>query len=154
MEKKVTTVYISSDILKKAKKEIPNISGFVEECLRVYMGIGDENITSIQDELNKIKDSQLKIHLLSENDFTEPVVKEFDNRKCNEVWLRIWATYRNTEAIIDSDIHNASTVLNKSYDYLKNMMEDLLLYVPKSDLAKCDDWNTALKEYERILNDY
>ena len=84
-DKKVTTISIDSKVFWKAKREIPNISDFVEKCMKVYLNITDDdnNVGSIQEELNKIKESQLKIHLLCERKDNESVFTGFDKDKAN-----------------------------------------------------------------------
>lgn len=155
MKKKNATFYIDEEILKQAKREIPNLSVFVESCFKKYLNLygsskTENMVREIQEELENIKKSQLNIHLLSEVGIVNEEIKEVDNRKLNKSWISIWANYRNTETIIDSDIFNASEVLGKSYSELVDMMEDLMTCLSKQDLAKCDDWNIALKVYNSL----
>ena len=44
MTKQRINVSIDSELLKKAKMEIPNLSGFLEECLKHYLGLTDGTI--------------------------------------------------------------------------------------------------------------
>ena len=69
VEKKITTISIDSKVLSRAKMEIPNLSDFIENCLKVYLDVTgkEDTVKSIQDELDKIKEARLKIHLLSES---------------------------------------------------------------------------------------
>ena len=139
--KKVTTVNIDAEVLRLAKREIPNISVFIEDCFRAYLGLDDENITGIQDELNRIKDARLKIHLLSkEDDLNSSLENRMNKKKMNEVWIKIWGVYRTSEVIYPADLINASNIIGVSPEDLKDFMNDLLLFVPKSDLGKCDDY--------------
>ena len=67
MTKKQLILTIDEDIVKKAKDTIPNISGFVEECLKQYLGIGNNLIpTSKMKELvDTISKSQLELYLMN-----------------------------------------------------------------------------------------
>lgn len=152
MKKKNATFYIEETVLKQAKREIPNLSAFVENCFKTYLNItgGDNNVQSMQDELNNIKTARLNIHLLSESNFNGAEVKEYDTKKQNNTWIKLWGNYRNTETIIDADILNAGDILGKSYSEIIDIMQDLLTYLPRTELAKCDDWQIALKEYENL----
>lgn len=153
MVKKVSTINIDEDVLKLAKKEIPNISGFIEDCLKSYLGLNEDmRIRTIQDELNTIKKSQLNIHILTQTDYENAEVTNLNKGKLNEAWLSIWSNYRNTESIIDSDVLNASSILGKSYSYLLEMMNTLLTYVPKQELSFCDEFEYSLNLYEQIVD--
>ena len=79
MSKKSLKISIEEEVLEKAKKHIPNLSGFVEECLKHYFGYADGifpigNINEITDfdlwyETYSTKELvDLKKHL-SESDF-------------------------------------------------------------------------------------
>jgi len=153
-KKKITTVSIDEDILRLAKREIPNLSEFMETCLKTYFGVGSNNdfVINIQEELNKIKEAQLKIHLLSENDFNDTVVQEFDSKKMNKAWLDIWASYRTHEVYYHANLETASKVLGYTAEQIHEIMETLKTYCSKNDLIKCDDWNIAIKTYEVIIN--
>ena len=41
MSKKQLILTIDEEVIEKAKKHIPNISGFVEECLKHHLGLAD-----------------------------------------------------------------------------------------------------------------
>lgn len=152
MDKKVTTISIDMLLFRKAKREIPNLSEFVEKCLRVYLNASDneDNVESIQVELNKIKEARLKIHLLSESDLNEDVLIGFDSQKMNKAWRKIWSSYRSINSYQEDDLKEAVTILGKSANELVNMMQSLIYNVRKSDLSKCDEWETALSVYKDI----
>ena len=44
MTKKDLKITIEEEILQKAKNHIPNLSGFVEECLKHYLGYADGTV--------------------------------------------------------------------------------------------------------------
>lgn len=152
MVKKVSTINIDENILKLAKKEIPNLSSFVENCLKIYLGL-DTNINTIQNELNTIKQCQLNIHILTQLDYENVELQNQNKDKINKEWLKIWGLYRNTETIIDSDIMTASVIIGKSYTFLTNMMEILIAYIPKNELSFCDDFDYSLNRYNEIVGD-
>lgn len=68
MTKEKATISLDSEVLEKARKQIPNLSGFIEECLKQYLGIGYNLIpTSKMNELvDAISKSQLELYLMNE----------------------------------------------------------------------------------------
>ena len=69
MSKKRLELSIEKDILEKAKKHIPNLSGFVEECLKHYFGYADGifpigNVNEITDKIGKL---QVELFLINQN---------------------------------------------------------------------------------------
>lgn len=148
MVKKVTTISIDENILKKAKMEIPNLSTFVEECLKQYLGLENE-VADMQVELEKIKDSMLKIHLLSKTDYAPS--KELDIKKINDTWIKCWGVYRSNGIYNDAQIEKLAGLVDYEISYIKSMMNNLKLYLPKSDLSACDDWENAVKKYNELI---
>ena len=56
MTKERVNISIDSELLIKAKKHIPNLSGFIEECLKHYFGYADGifpigNVNEITDKI-------------------------------------------------------------------------------------------------------
>ena len=66
--KKQLILTIDEEVVEKAKKQIPNISAFVEDCIKNYLGIGNGLInTSNIHELNEtISKCQLELYLMNE----------------------------------------------------------------------------------------
>ena len=69
MTKERVNISIDSEILIKAKKHIPNLSGFVEECLKHYFGYADGifpigNVNEITDKIGKL---QVELFLINQN---------------------------------------------------------------------------------------
>ena len=151
-EKKVTTINIDSKVLSRAKREIPNISVFIEDCLKVYLDItdNDDNVSLMQDELNKIKDARLKLHLLSEVQDNDGEIQLYDKDKINRAWSSIWREYRTHNHINNTNMQNACTILNRTENELKDIMDTLLYNTDSQELIQCDDWDYALKLYTDI----
>ena len=151
-EKKVTTINIDSKVLSRAKREIPNISVFIEDCLKVYLNItdNDDNVSLMQDELNKIKDARLKLHLLSEVQDNDGEIQLYDKDKINRAWSGIWREYRTHNHINNTNMQSACTILNRTENELKDIMDTLLYNTDSQELIQCDDWDYALKLYTDI----
>ena len=151
-EKKVTTINIDSKVLSRAKREIPNTSVFIEDCLKVYLDItdNDDNVSLMQDELNKIKDARLKLHLLSEVQDNDGEIQLYDKDKINRAWSGIWREYRTHNHINNTNMQNSCTILNRTENELKDIMDTLLYNTDSQELIQCDDWDYALKLYTDI----
>ena len=150
MPKKVTSIRIDGDLLDKARKEIPNLSYFIEECLRAYFGIKTEtfNITDVQRELDKIKQSSLNIHILSQREITSNVEMEKVAENKNKAWLKLWGTFRSNRIYSESTLMKSSEILNVEPRDLVSMMNYLVDYTSKSELMLCDEWEYAIKIYK------
>lgn len=150
MAKKVTTIRVDGELLDLARKEIPNLSYFIEECLRAYFGMKTEtfNISDIQNELDKIKQSSLNIHILSRIEHTANVEIEKDKEKKNSAWLKLWGSYRNNRIYSEITLSKTSEVLEKEPIELINIMNFLLDFLDKEELVMCDDWEYVQKKCE------
>lgn len=151
MAKKITTISIDEDILKAGKKEIPNFSKFIENCIRAYLK--EYNVPDIENELNKIREASLNIYILTsknkEQEFTVKRDKETENR----AWIKVWGTYRSNETYNQSDLENAGKTLHMTGDSLLSLMNYLKTYCSNEDLRKCDDWDYAVKLHEHMLHE-
>lgn len=147
--KKTTTLKIDENVLYLAKREIPNISQFVENCLKTYLNItnDDDNVEEMQDALNTIKDAKLKIHLLSENQLNNKQVQNTNTKLQNETWIKIWRSYYNNN---ETDLTEAVKIFGKTEQELKNMMDTLITFLDKTEIVFCDNYNYAQTKYEEI----
>jgi hypothetical protein len=141
MTKKITTISIDENVLKKAKKELPNLSIFVEDCLRAFFGLTDLNMVTIDDSRQIIRDNMLKIHLASKINETETENSRINISDCNNAWSKLWRKYRNGQEINRTDLTEADNILQVGVNELKNLMETLELTVDRVDMVKCDSWN-------------
>ena len=133
MTKKTTTLKIDENILYLAKREIPNISQFVENCLKTYLNITNDsdNVVEMQDALNTIKDAKLKIHILSESENNKMKFQAFDTEKQNRTWRKIWVKYCNGEETSMTS-NEAEMILGITVEEIVDMM-DLINY-PQNNL--------------------
>ncbi|WP_458454392.1 hypothetical protein [Methanobrevibacter sp.] len=149
MRKKVTTISIDENLLRQAKREIPNISVFVESCFIAYLGL-DDNIIDVKTELDKIKEAKLKINILTQSNTEETLINAYNKDKINNVWMECWGEYRNTEIINDEQLKKASKILGTTNQELKEMMVDLKLYATGDEIIKCQDFDFAYTKFKQI----
>lgn len=146
MTKKITTISIDEKILVKAKKEIPNLSIFVEDCLKSYLGFDNTNIKGIDENMLVIKKALLDIHILSSKDDVENVEKVYNVQEQNRVWINLFGKFRNNEDISVDDFEKSSKILNVSVKDLKELLENIEFNFNGTDLIQCNDWCFAKKQ--------
>lgn len=143
MTKKITTISIEENILKKAKKEIPNLSIWVEDSLKAYFGFEDMDLGVIDENRQYIRDCMLKIHLASKKTHQDDEEVQFNETELNNAWSKLWRLYRNGQAT-NNDILEAEKTLKIGFDELKGLLDNLVLSVNREDLVKCDEWSFAV----------
>ena len=127
MSKKSLKLSIEEGLLNEAKKHIPNLSGFFENCLTVYLGYGEEPIfTTLQaeKELEKIKEAQLNLLLLAKTDFINDKQKEEEIKEIDKKWRILVNEYMDTLTYDDDAIDE----LSKLTDVPSKTIQDLLDY--------------------------
>lgn len=145
MGKKITTVSIDEDILRMAKKELPNLSIFVEDCLKSYLGYNNTNIKSIDENLRLIQKALLDIHIMSCKDSKMDIEEKYGLVEQNKAWNKLFGLWRNNQEISLDEYNEASKVLNVQTKVLKELFINLEFNVTGNDLIKCNDWSYAKK---------
>ena len=146
MTKERVNISIDSEILIKAKKHIPNLSGFVEECLKHYFGYADGifpigNVDEITDKIGKL---QVELFLINQNYDAEESMKNAANEEKDKAWRFLWNDFRPT--LIPDE-----TLLEKAIETLemnKEELEDILDWVYLTDVkVDTNSWQEVLKAY-------
>ena len=146
MTKERVNISIDSEILIKAKKHIPNLSGFVEECLKHYFGYADGifpigNVNEITDKIGKL---QAELFLINQNYDAEESMKNAANEEKDKAWRFLWNDFRPT--LIPDE-----TLLEKAIETLemnKEELEDILDWVYLTDVkVDTNSWQEVLKAY-------
>ena len=148
MTKKQLILTIDEDIVKKAKETIPNISGFVEECLKQYLGIGNNLIpTSKMKELvDTISKSQLELYLMNERGNIEEAKEKAAQQEINLAWRRLFTFYRDTRKIDDLLLKEASNVLEVPMDELADIVEVCFVF-SRDDGVDVTEWADVYEKY-------
>ena len=146
MTKERVNISIDSEILIKAKKHIPNLSGFVEECLKHYFDYADGifpigNVNEITDKIGKL---QVELFLINQNYDAEESMKNAANEEKDKAWRFLWNDFRPT--LIPDE-----TLLEKAIETLeinKEELEDILDWVYLTDVkVDTNSWQEVLKAY-------
>ena len=146
MTKEPIKLSIDKEVLDKAKKQIPNMSNFFENCLKAYLGDIHSLFytTDAQEMLDQIKNAQTALYLLTERNDVEENIEKAKQDEILLAWRRIYAEYRDTRTINDDHLEKACTTLQVTPDVLKNII--LMSYAFRDDLD-VTDWETVYNEY-------
>lgn len=146
MTKKSLKISIEEEILEKAKKHIPNLSSFVEECLKHYLGYANGtypvgNINEITDNIGKL---HVELFLINQNFDAEESRLEAENFEKDKAWRFLWNDYR--VRLIPDDI-----LMEKAIGILEigeEELEDILDWVYETDIeVDTNSWQEVLKLY-------
>ena len=148
MSKKQLILTIEEDIVEKAKKTIPNVSGFVEECLKQYLGIGNNLIhTSKMNELvETIGKCQLELYLMNERGNIEEAKEKAAKQEINLAWRRLYTTYRDTRTIDETLLTNASEILGVGKVELTDIVEVCYAF-SRTDEIDVTEWTEVYQQY-------
>jgi len=148
MTKEKATISLDSEVLEKARKQIPNLSGFLEECLKNYLGIGNGLInTSNIHELNEtISKCQLELYLMNERGNIKEAKEKAAKQEINLAWRRLYATYRDTRTIDETLLNNASEILKVDKVELSDIVEVCYAFSRNSDID-VTEWAEVYAEY-------
>ena len=146
MTKKRVELSIEENLLQQAKKSIPNLSRFVEECLKNYLGetSGTYPVADIQDLIDAIGKCQLRIQLLNERNKIEENIEKAKKDEILLAWRRIYAEYRDTRMLHEDHLTKASSTLNVTPEKLKEIIIMAFAFRDELDVT---DWETVYKEY-------
>ena len=146
MTKERVNISIDSELLIKAKKHIPNLSGFIEECLKHYFGYADGifpigNVNEIIDKIGKL---QVELFLINQNYDAEESRKKTENIEKDKAWRFLWNDYRPRLIPDETLLAKAVELLGKDEEEL----EDILDWVYITDVkVDTNSWQEVLKAY-------
>ena len=161
--KKQATFSIDEKILQMARDNIPNMSGFVEDCFKAYLSFAIENEEERGEELRKawsdFNRAKLNIHLLMKMDYEGKDIKNLINKQKTDAWLTVWSDYRRVGDTNEQKIEKASKILEIKPEVLKQTLENTLSKseLDKSKLYIFDNWNyieTSILPYVEIEEEY
>lgn len=146
MTKKSLKISIEEDILEKAKRDIPNLSGFVEECLKHYFGYAEGTIPvgDINEITDKIGKLNVELFLINQNYNAKENMKRAEDEKKNKAWRFLWNDFR--PRLIPDE-----TLMEKAIEELgmnEEELEDILDWVHITDVkVDTNTWQDVLEKY-------
>lgn len=145
MMKKITTINIDAEVLEKAKKELPNLSGFVEDCLKAYFGWNDTRIRTIDENLTVIQNALLNIQIASREDAKIQVSEDFSVAQQNRAWISVWASDN-----VDNNVwEQSANILNCTVKELQELVRLVDYEIDATERFKCNRWGYVKKHYLR-----
>ena len=149
MTKIKTTLTIEKEVLEKAKKHLPNISAFVEECLKQYIGLADgiyptADAQEIVDEIGKL---QAKLFILNQNFDLEEGMRQIEQEKLNRPWRFLWNDYKRKLTINPQLMREASNALGVDEDTLEDILD--FVYVNQDQFSFELTWTEVYNEYRK-----
>lgn len=148
MTKKQLILTIDEEVIEKAKKHIPNISGFVEECLKQYLGIGNNLIpvSKMHELVEGIGKNQLELHLMNERGNIEEAKEKAAKQEINLAWRKLYTTYRDTKTIDETLLKNAVEILNVPELELTDIVEVCYAFC-RRDEVDVTEWSDVYEHY-------
>ena len=154
MVKKSLKVSIDEEVYNKAKSEINNLSLFVEETFRFYLGMIslDDRVKEMQ--LRKLSDEidnkQFHRYLIEKSLIdTQNKEKLFIEEK-NRRWRRLWNYYNLYRTYDYEKMSGAMIVLGLSEEEIVDVMDTLIEYKDEIDFTASDKWEYAFKLYKQV----
>ena len=148
MTKEAIKLSIDSEVLEQAKRQIPNMSQFFEECLKQYLGIGGNLIhtSDMQRLIDEIGKAQLQLYLMNERSHIEEAKQKAAEDEIRIAWMKLYAEYRDTRTINQDKLKHASKVLNVPEEELIDIVEVCYAYSRDGDVD-VTNWNEVYEEY-------
>ena len=149
MTKKDVTLTVEENLLKKAKKQIPNLSAFFEECLKNYMGTvnGLYPTAKYKEMLDEIGKIQTNLFLMNQNYDFEKAQKDVEDEKVNRALRKLWNEYRKNMIVDEQSMSEALEVLPTDADTLEDMLD--FAYVNQEELGLNFTWSKLYELYEK-----
>ena len=147
--KKQSVITIDEIVLKQAKENIPNLSKFIEECLKHYLGLntGEYPVHNAKELLNKISECQLELHLLNEENKLNENIEKAKQELIGYTWRILYATYRDTKNGPKKQLNEAEKILGVPSNELKNILELCFIFSDEIDVT---DWEKVCAEYRGV----
>ena len=149
MTKKRIELTIDEDILEKAKKQIPNMSNFFQNCLEAYLGININSLfytSDAQESIDIIKNAQTALYLLTERNDVEENIKQAERDEINLAWRKLYTEYRDQRTINKDYLKHASEILNVPGEELTDIVEVCYVY-NRNDSVDVTDWSAVYEAY-------
>ena len=147
--KKRIELTIEEELLENAKKQIPNISNFFENCLKAYLGLEINSVfytSEAQDALNKIKDAQTALYLMTERNDVEENIKKAEKQEINLAWRHLYTEYRDTRTINQDKLKHAVEILGVPAEELIDIV-DVCFVFSRNDEVDVTEWNDVYEKY-------
>lgn len=149
MTKKKITVSIDEEILERAKKQMPNISEFLNECLKQYLGLADGiyPTANASDIINNISKSQAELFILNESFKVHERMKIIEDEKINRRFRALWNDYKRRLNVNQELMEDVLKVVSVDYETLEDLLD--FAYVNQEHLSLNFSWEEVYEKYQK-----
>ena len=149
MTKIKATLSIEKEIYEKAKEHLPNISEFVEECLKQYLGLADGiyPTANASDIIKNISKSQAELFILNENFDVHERMKLIEDEKLNRPFRALWNDYKRRLSMNQELMEDALKVLPVDADTLEDILD--FAYVNQEEFGINFTWEEVYEKYQK-----
>ena len=153
MTKKKITVSIDEKDLEKAKKQMPNISEFFNECLKQYLGLADGiyPTANASDIIESISKSQAKLFILNESFNVHERMKLIEDEKINRPFRALWNDYKRRLTLNQELMQDVLNVVNVDAETLEDVLD--FAYVNQEELSLNFSWEEVYEKYKKEERD-
>ena len=150
MTKKSLKISVDEKLLEKAKNQIPNLSNFVEECLKHYFGYADGTfpIGNINDITDKIGKLQVELFLINQNYDMETAMKEAEEFEKDKAWRFLWNDYRIRLVPDELLMNTAVQELGVDEDTLEDILDEVF---ENKDHVDTEHWSSVYEWYKKVI---
>lgn len=147
--KKTVTMTIDENLWKKAKKQVPNISEFVEECLKYYLGLRDGLVPTlnIKETVDNISRLQAELFILNESNKVHENIRKIEDEKINRPFRALWNDYKRKLTINQELMQNVLNVIDIDAETLEDILD--FTYVNREDLSINFTWEEVYEKYQQ-----
>lgn len=148
MKKKIT-VSIDEDILEKAKKQMPNISEFFNECLKQYLGLADGiyPTANASDIIENISKSQAELFILNQSFDVHEKMKLIEDEKINRPFRALWNDYKRRLKFNTELMQDVLKVVNVNEETLEDILD--FAYFNQDELSLNFSWEEVYEKYQK-----
>ena len=152
MTKERVNISIDTELMEKARKNIPNLSSFIEECLKHYFGYAEGTfpIGNINDITEKIGKLQVDLFLINQNYDMETAMKEAETFEKDKAWRFLWNDYRIRLIPDEQLLAEAEEKLQMHSETLEDLLDEL--YEVK-DEVDTEEWDNVYEWWKNRGDD-
>lgn len=148
-EKHRLNISIDKNVWVEIKKEIPNVSEFVEEVFKNIINTKNTDEyqikTKIKAEKERINIAEKQIELLEARLKIRREYKYSDKKEKDRAWRGIWDSYRSTNRYEDENMDEAVDILGWNKEKLSELLELVKACRRQLDAVKSQEWEYVKK---------
>ena len=142
MTKERVNISIDEELMEKVRNQLPNLSGFVEECLKHYFGYanGTFPIGNINEITDKIGMLQVELFLINQNYDIQESMERAENFEKDKAWRFLWNDYRIRLIPDETLLAEAEEKLQMHSETLEDLLDELF---EVRDSVNTEEWDTV-----------